>query len=500
MNLPDNPTPEQLKAVFALTIESIYLDGVDEILDGPWREGGALVGKFRDGNKIFDVKIKKGTMVYVPAPEADPTAFEGEGDRAGRKTGPTTTPPAPGFSEPEPPKKKRSTEPLERVLRERAQPEISKWLTTIKKHLDERDGSLDGFGAELTSIELNGGEFRRLMAQARALAYLFGWDTAERGFESADFAERQRQIRAFPEGFEFEKASFAEAIAHFRSKTNLPSQTWRDIWQQEHDTAFVVAGVTQADLLNDVRAAVDLAVADGLDREGFQEFFFDIVSRFGWTFESENQTLWRSDTIYQTNMRVAFAAGRKAQMDAVIDVRPYRQWLHGDSRHPRPLHQWLDGRVFPADSVFWEHMSPPAGWGCQCEVVSLSKRDVEREGLIVEEPPEIDSTINVDGSTLKIGADEGWDYSPGDTPQDQREQILQSATARLPEDLQKRVRGDVEEYQEDFQTSDDVIRQEIQAQGQNPTDEKVRIIRSNLDEKPTRAALVWAVLSHASQD
>ena len=35
---------------------------------------------------------------------------------------------------------------------------------------------------------------------------------------------------------------FAEQIDFFRSKLNLPTESWTDIWQSEHDRAFVVAG------------------------------------------------------------------------------------------------------------------------------------------------------------------------------------------------------------------------------------------------------------------
>ena len=58
---------------------------------------------------------------------------------------------------------------------------------------------------------------------------------------------------------------FLEAIAFFRAKLNLPTQRWDDLLGAAHDRAFVVAGAIQADLLADLRAAVDKAIADGSD-------------------------------------------------------------------------------------------------------------------------------------------------------------------------------------------------------------------------------------------
>lgn len=84
MKLPDNPTSDQLTAIFALTIESVYRDGVDEVLDGPTvDDAGAIRGKFRDGKKLFDVVIAGGVIDFKPSRDNDPDAFgEDEADFA----------------------------------------------------------------------------------------------------------------------------------------------------------------------------------------------------------------------------------------------------------------------------------------------------------------------------------------------------------------------------------------------------------------------------------
>ena len=60
------------------------------------------------------------------------------------------------------------------------------------------------------------------------------------------------------------RQQFQEQIDFLRRKLNLPSETWRDIQRAAHDRAFVVAGATKADLLHDLRKAVDQAVHGGL--------------------------------------------------------------------------------------------------------------------------------------------------------------------------------------------------------------------------------------------
>ncbi|MDE2442099.1 MAG: head morphogenesis protein, partial [Betaproteobacteria bacterium] len=56
---------------------------------------------------------------------------------------------------------------------------------------------------------------------------------------------------------------FAEQLDFFRAKLNLPTDRWDDIQRAAHDRAFIVAGAGEADLLADLRAAVDKAIAEG---------------------------------------------------------------------------------------------------------------------------------------------------------------------------------------------------------------------------------------------
>ena len=71
---------------------------------------------------------------------------------------------------------------------------------------------------------------------------------------------------------------FDEALAFFRAKLNLPTQRWDDLLGAAHDRAFVVAGAMKADLLVDLRAAVDKAMADGTTIETFRKDFNQIVA------------------------------------------------------------------------------------------------------------------------------------------------------------------------------------------------------------------------------
>jgi uncharacterized protein with gpF-like domain len=156
---------------------------------------------------------------------------------------------------------------------------------------------------------------------------------------------------------------FDEAIEYFRGKVNLPTERWTDLWEGMHARAFVVAGATKDELLADFRTAVDRAIADGITIADFRRDFDAIVAKHGWSYKGGRD--WRSRVIYDTNIRTAYQSGRyKQQTDPeLLAVRPYLQYVHGDSIHPRELHLSWNGRVLLADHPWWREHYPPNGWG-----------------------------------------------------------------------------------------------------------------------------------------
>ena len=111
-----------------------------------------------------------------------------------------------------------------------------------------------------------------------------------------------------PSATNWRRLPFAEAIDFFRAKTPLPTEHWDDILNAAHDRSFIVAGVTKADLLNDLNAAVDAAIANGETLEQFRARFDQIVAKYGWDYNGSRD--WRSRVIYETNVRTAYSAGR----------------------------------------------------------------------------------------------------------------------------------------------------------------------------------------------
>lgn len=211
---------------------------------------------------------------------------------------------------------------------------------------------------------------------------------------------------------------FAEQVAAFRLRLRqlIPTARWDDIWQAEHDRAFMVAGALKADLLADLAAAVDKSIAEGTDLETFRRDFRAIVARngwHGWTGEgSKKGEAWRTRVIYKTNMATSYAAGRMAQLRA--EGWPLLVYRHGGSLEPRPEHLGWDGLILPADHPFWATHAPPNGWGCSCYITGA--RDV-RDAMRKGGKPGLELAAGWDQPAPRTGAppgiDRGWAYAPG---------------------------------------------------------------------------------------
>lgn len=202
---------------------------------------------------------------------------------------------------------------------------------------------------------------------------------------------------------------FDEAIAYFAGKTTIDTDDYLDGMGVVQDVAFTVAKA-KGDLLNEIRVAVKKAIINGQSIEGFQQVFDRIADRWSPDWMGNGDRAWRSQLIYETNLRSAYAAGRYKQMTEpdVLDKRPYWQWRHGGSARPRPAHVALDGKVFTADQLFFQVGGfPPCGFGCRCRVFSMSPTDLSKRGLLVSAPPSVDTIV-----------DKGWGFVPGKIDRD----------------------------------------------------------------------------------
>jgi SPP1 gp7 family putative phage head morphogenesis protein len=253
------------------------------------------------------------------------------------------------------------------------------------------------------------------------------------------------------------------ALEFFRGKGLKASFAWQDVFHAEHDANFVVAKMMDLDLLADVRTAVDSAIAEGKTFKQFRDELEPELVRRGWwgraemadplTGEVREVQLGsprRLRTIYDTNLRTSYASGHWAKIEETRAAAPYLMYNAVDDDRVRPEHAAWDGTVLPAEDPWWQTHYPPNGWNCRCTVVQLSRAQVERLGLEVDDqaPPSPTSEwVNPrTGEVERVpeGIDPGWAYSPGRTRTDLVRETAEAKARTWPPELAAAIRAAIE--------------------------------------------------------
>lgn len=195
-----------------------------------------------------------------------------------------------------------------------------------------------------------------------------------------------------------------KAQEYFKQKGFVFTWDWEDMWQKSHNKAFTVAKVMKQDVLEDIHGMVNKAIDEGITFHQFKKELEPRLKVKGWWGKVDGVQLGsphRLETIYRTNLDVAYSQGRYQEQEAVKEYRPYWMYVATLDGNTRPAHADLHGKVFPADDSFWDIHYPPNGWGCRCMVRNLRKEQVREKGLKIES-----SKGRISSETVKIGKKE----------------------------------------------------------------------------------------------
>lgn len=222
-----------------------------------------------------------------------------------------------------------------------------------------------------------------------------------------------------------------EAVAYFRQKGYRIGFDHRDVWQQEHQAASTVAKATQMDLLKDIRAQVDRALADGIAFGEFKRTLMPQLMDRGWwgrrdvtdpetgeTVSAQLGSTRRLRTIFEVNLSTAYQEGQWQRIQAGKGLFPFLEYGHSAAEHPRLAHKAYAGTVLPADHPWWLRHMPVKEYGCKCPVYQHSAATLERSGLQETEAPKeaMREVINQRTGELMqvpVGVDPAFHYPPG---------------------------------------------------------------------------------------
>jgi SPP1 gp7 family putative phage head morphogenesis protein len=214
----------------------------------------------------------------------------------------------------------------------------------------------------------------------------------------------------------FSSLPYADAVRIFNEKQVLPKAAFDALEKGARRTAFTVARMASADMLNTTKDELARVLNEsrrksfqqpdgtwvnpGPNLRDFRRFAKERLESAGWTPANKSHV----ETIYRTNVVGGYASGRfvEQRKPEVLALLPYWQIRGVNDSRARPTHKAAFGIVLPADSPFWLHAYPPFGYNCRCRVISRSKRWVEREGVRIGPVPQHLPDPGFDSGTSRL--------------------------------------------------------------------------------------------------
>ena len=241
-----------------------------------------------------------------------------------------------------------------------------------------------------------------------------------------------------------------KAIAYLNKKIPMGPNVhwdWTDTLRHSHDRIFVISKATNISIVKDIHKALVNSMENGIPYEQFANSIVPTLRANGWwgRVEAINKDTGdyknirvdhrRLRTIYVTNMKTAYDAGKYEQMMDEVDVAPYWRFVaipKGTlNKNPRPEHAALHNMVLRYDDPFRKIFFGHKGWNCHCSTKNYTKRGIQKlfgkpiEEVVQKSDPnkfvtktEIIQGKNITTQGYKIGSkevypDAGWDYAPG---------------------------------------------------------------------------------------
>lgn len=245
----------------------------------------------------------------------------------------------------------------------------------------------------------------------------------------------------------------SQALDYFSNKGLKPTFSYLDMIGQEHDYAFTVAGMMDADLLHDVRKAVDDALASGQSMREFEKGLTPLLQKKGWWGDADLLdpitglptpkqlgSPHRLELIFRTNLMNSYAAGQWEEIQQQKEIAPFLMYDAVDDGRTRAEHAQWDGKVLPVDSPFWQTHYPPNDYNCRCGVIQLDQDDLDEMGITPSSEPKIKMQPWTNPRTgqkgvVHEGLGPGWNKNPGIGRVEQIKQVQAEKLQLFPPDM-----------------------------------------------------------------
>ena len=228
---------------------------------------------------------------------------------------------------------------------------------------------------------------------------------------------------------------FNQAFKFFTKKKRrgFKSFSYLDVEPQTHAIAFTVAKTSGHNVLDTLYTGLQSTMANNGTYQDFANSVTKELKRVGWwgkramvdpvtgkVINAQLGSTRRLKTIFNTNIRSAFAAGEWAEMEKLksegeeVFIR-YTAVLDGRSR---PAHSEKDGVTLPMDDAFWDEWYPPNGWRCRCHIEKMLKSTMDALDIKPSKSPAVKKRLYTNSRTGEVksvarGVDPSFNYNVG---------------------------------------------------------------------------------------
>lgn len=181
-------------------------------------------------------------------------------------------------------------------------------------------------------------------------------------------------------------ADFPEAVEWFRERVPLRKASWEKLTAEAKQRAFTVANVAQLDLIYDVHAALERALANGEDFEQFKTRIGEkLIAAWAGSVAAPARRL---ESIFRTNVQQAYAAGRYVQATdpVVLEDRPIWMFDAVSDKDTTPVCRESDGTILPAKHPWWRTHLAPLHIKCRSGFITLTIEQAKALGGITKKP------------------------------------------------------------------------------------------------------------------
>ncbi len=174
--------------------------------------------------------------------------------------------------------------------------------------------------------------------------------------------------------FSLEPVPHDEAAKLIADKPAVTKEVFDRLPAELQARSFTITGIEDFDVLAAVRDRI-AELPEGADWEKVKKDVIADISPWFNPIAAEK----RAELLMRHHAFTAYAAAQAREMDELMDVFPYRQYISTEDSRVRASHAALNGIVLPADHKFWASHTPPWEWNCRCDVVELTAEDAEDE-------------------------------------------------------------------------------------------------------------------------